>query len=53
MNAAQITAITLMGLSLIIGAYTHGKPKEGKNSFLVSLIGVAIQLGLYFWLGAF
>lgn len=53
MNIAKIILLCLYGVSLLLSAYSHGKPKEGTHSFWSSLIGTAIVIGLLWWGGFF
>ena len=51
--APQIIMIVFAAISLLLNAYLHGKPKEGKYSFWVTSIGWVIQMGLLWWGGFF
>jgi hypothetical protein len=53
MKAPQIIVLTLTGVGLLLDAYMHGKPKEGKNSIWLSLISRALSMGLLWWGGFF
>lgn len=53
MGAPQIIVIVLYSISLCIAANQHGKPKEGKYNFWVSLIAMGIEVGLLIWGGFF
>ena len=49
----QIVMIVLFAMSLGISAATHGKPKDGNNSFFLSLLSVVIQVAILWWGGFF
>lgn len=53
MNVAKIILIFLWGISLLLSAHLHGKPKHGNNNFFVDLIGTLIHIGLLWWGGFF
>jgi hypothetical protein len=51
---AQITMLCLYGISLLMGANMHGKPKKpGTHSFISDAICVAIAFTLAYCAGAF
>ena len=52
MHIAKILLLCLFGISLLLNANMHGKPKTGTHSFWTDLVGWLIQLGLLWW-GAF
>ena len=49
----EIIIIVLYSLTLGTELTQHGKPREGKHSFWVSLIGCGIMIGLLIWGGFF
>lgn len=53
MKAPQILLITLYGVSLLLHAKDHGKPKEGKNNFWYAFVTTVIIFGLLIWGGFF
>lgn len=53
MTIPAIILIVLFALSLGIGIAEHGKPKEGKNNFWISLVSTGIVFGLLYWGGFF
>ena len=53
MGAPQIIVIVLSATGLLLQAYNHGKPREGKNNFFVGLISAALTFGLLIWGGFF
>lgn len=44
MGTPQIILLTLLGLQLLLTAYYHGKPRDGKHNIFVRLIDSAILL---------
>jgi hypothetical protein len=44
MGAPQIILIVLLGISLLINAYKHGKPKTGTYDLFVSLLNAGITI---------
>jgi uncharacterized membrane protein HdeD (DUF308 family) len=53
MNWAQITILVIVGVSLLLGAYQHGKEKTGTHNFWTTFISVVITLFLYYHAGLF
>ncbi len=53
MKIPQILMIVLLGISLLLSAKNHGKPKEGNNNFWVSFVSTTISVGLLLWGGFF
>lgn len=53
MKIPVIILLVLWSINLLIMANKHGQKREGKHSFWVALIGVAIQSGLLYWAGLF
>lgn len=53
MGIPQIIIIVLYAMTLLVSAHEHGKPREGKTNFWISLLGVAIIFGLLIWGGFF
>jgi len=53
MKAPQIIIIVLWGISLCASAYLHGKPKEDKHNFGITLLNTVIYAGLLIWGGFF
>lgn len=53
MGAPQIIWICVAGINLLILAFEHGRPKQGKNSIWTALVGTAISIGLLLWGGFF
>jgi hypothetical protein len=51
MKAPHIIMIVVFVINLMIGAYEHGKPKEGKSNILNNIIGITIQVALLWWGG--
>ncbi len=51
MNTPQILMITLSAISLLLNAHSHGKPKEGNQSFWTALVGTIIVQGILIWGG--
>ena len=46
MTAEQIITALLLIISLLIGAYLHGKEKQGKHNFWTTFIGFIIWVSL-------
>jgi hypothetical protein len=44
MGTSQIIMLVLLGINLLLGAYYHGKPRNGNYNFWIT----AISAGLYF-----
>ena len=44
MGTPQIILLSLLGLQLLLTAYLHGKPKDGKHNIFVRLIDGAILI---------
>jgi hypothetical protein len=44
MGAPQIILIVLLGISLLINAYMHGKPETGTYNIFVSLLNAGILI---------
>ena len=42
MGAPQIILIVLLGISLLVNAYLHGKPKTGKFNIFYKLVDAGI-----------
>ena len=53
MNIFAIIYLILVGISLLIQAHRHGKPKEGKENFWVTFIATIITLMLLYFGGLF
>ena len=53
MKIPQTLVLVLLALSLGVSLADHGKPREGRNSFWVSLAGKLVQVGLLVWGGFF
>lgn len=51
MNAAQITLLVLVLISLLIQANKHGKPKKGNDNFWMFLVSVSIGQAILYWGG--
>lgn len=49
----QIIYVFITGLALGMTAMRHGKPKQGKENFWETLIGVAIQMFIIYMGGFF
>jgi hypothetical protein len=52
MTIPAIIVLAISGISLLITAHDHGKPRSD-NNFWISLIGTIITLGLLYWGGFF
>jgi len=52
MELPQIIYITLTAISLLLNAYTHGKPREDNNFWNALLAGIIVY-GLLIWGGFF
>ena len=52
MGTWQNVWIGFYGLSLLLAANRHGKPREGKENFFASLFGVALAFVIVY-LGGF
>lgn len=50
---AIIIILAFMLISLLLHAYMHGKPKEGKHNFWIHLVSVILTLILYYFAGLF
>jgi|WetSurMetagenome_2_1015567.scaffolds.fasta_scaffold37656_9 hypothetical protein len=50
---AQILILGLLILSLGISLAKHGEPKNGKENFFITLLGVALQITLLYFGGFF
>ena len=48
MNTALIIIYVLVGISLLLNAYKHGKPQEDYN-FWIALLSKLISLILIWW----
>lgn len=48
----QITMLVLYGLSLVIGAAEHGKPKKGDHNVITNILGVGVSFWIL-WSGGF
>ena len=44
MGAPQIILLSLLGLQLLLTAYLHGKPRDGKHNIFFKLIDAAILI---------
>ena len=44
MGTPQIILLTLLGIQLLITAYLHGKPRDGKHNVFVKLIDAGILI---------
>lgn len=53
MGWPQIVYVGLIGLNLGIAGALHGKPRTGKHSFWVSLVGAAIIASILYYGGFF
>lgn len=53
MNAPQIIIVIMYALSLGIEIQRHGEPKHGRENAWVTLVVIAINLGLLYWGGFF
>jgi hypothetical protein len=51
MNTATIILLVLQGISLLLNAHLHGKPKTGEYNFWGALIAVGVILTLYYYAG--
>ena len=51
MGISAIILLTVYGLNLLVAAYLHGKPKEGKHNFIESfvIISIIVLLMLNSW----
>lgn len=52
MNIGQILWLVFNMLGLGVALAEHGKPKEGKENFVVTLIAFLLQFG-FLWIGGF
>lgn len=53
MSVAATVWCALMGVSLLLNANRHGKPRTGKHEFGYVLTAFAVQSGLLYWGGFF
>lgn len=53
MNWAGYTYIILLAMGLGVDLALHGKEKEGRYNFWVSLLAVSIQIVLLYYAGIF
>lgn len=53
MKAPQIIVLVLTGMGLLLDAYMHGKPKEGKSNIWLSLISRGLSVAPLGWGGFF
>jgi len=53
MGAPQIILIVLLGISLLINAYQHGKPRTGTHNLFVSILSAGITLWILIAAGFF
>ena len=53
MKTPQVITLCLYGASLGLSLAKHGKPREGTESFWISLFATVMQLGLLWWGGFF
>lgn len=53
MSAPAIIYLVLIGVSLLVSAHEHGKPRDGKYNFWTSLVSTAIGVSLLVWGGFF
>lgn len=53
MHAPQIIVLALMGVSLLLSAHRHDKPKTGRENFWISLLDAAFTIALLWWGGFF
>lgn len=53
MNAPQIIWIAVISADLGIALSNHGKPRDGKHNFAVTLFAVALNVTLLVWGGFF
>lgn len=53
MGIWQIIYLAMMMLSLGVSLAEHGKPKEGRHSFWISFISLAIQITILYFGGFF
>jgi hypothetical protein len=44
MGTPQIILLTLLGIQLLLTAYLHGKPRDGKHNVFVKLIDAGILI---------
>jgi len=51
--APQIIMLIIAAISLVAGAYLHGKPTTGKHSFPLSFVAWIIQMWLLYFGGFF
>ena len=52
-QAPQIIMMAMIGVTLGIDLASHGKPREGKINFGITLISKTILVGLLYWGGFF
>lgn len=50
---AQIVYLVLFIFSLCNSAHRHGKPKSGRESFVIDFISLILQFMLMYWGGFF
>ena len=53
MHAPQIILISLIGVSLLLESYLHGKPRSGNYNIFEKIISYMIEIGLLCWGGFF
>lgn len=53
MSIAAIIYLVLVGLTWLVTAYMHGKPKKEKYNFFTTMINSLIILGILYWGGFF
>ena len=53
MGIPQIIYLLLLFAGLGVSLARHGSPREVKENFYYSLVGVCIQIGLLWWGGYF
>lgn len=49
----QIIVIVLLVAMLSQSFYNHGKPKEGKHNFWITLLAIVTELAILYWGGFF
>ena len=49
MNWGLIVIYILVAINLLLGSYYHGKPRDGKHNFWITLISSAMWLTITWW----
>lgn len=53
MTIYAIIILVFLALNLLAGAYMHGKPRQGKHNFLLTLVVTLINFALLYFGGFF